>query len=211
MADLGAAGAADDHGLEVAAGLGQPVLEPRRVGAAVMASGSTVLDVFPQGKGVPAYRADLPTTAAGMRELLYPSGYGIGHRAGKAAFDNASDVLQDTFVRPAVLAALFEAMATIHGVEVVPDAVNIVGERGVAIGFTDQGTRNEWLFDPHTYRVIGERQVRVAGGRDGAVVYTAAQLESAVVAHLRERPDGTYRTGEEEEVVPPEPGATPAP
>jgi hypothetical protein len=161
---------------------------------AVTPSGSTDLVAIPAGElAEPAYGGHLPRTAKGMREYLY-------RRAADddVAFADAVGLAQETLLPAATRAALFEAMATIPGVEVVPDARNIDGERGVAIARAGTHIRDELIFSRDGHRVIGQRTVVASDAGDhpaGTVLYTTAVLEVAVVDQVRERPDGTFREG----------------
>ena len=166
---------------------------------AVTPSGSTDLVAIPAHETTPAYLPNLPTTAAAMTEYLYrDAGKGQKSRADAVAFHAGGALSQESLMPPAVRAALFEAMAAIPGVEVVRDAENVAGEKGVAVAFREGVTRDEMLFDVGSHRVIGVRSVFV--GDDGTlptgtVIYSAGVLESAVVGQVRERPDGTFREG----------------
>jgi hypothetical protein len=166
---------------------------------AVTPSGSTELVEIPAHGTTPAYQADLPATAAAMKDHLYRDA-GKGQKSGDdaVAFEAGRALAQESYLPSPVRAALFEAMAAIPGVEYVDDAVNVAGERGVAVAFSRGGHRDELLFDPDSHRVIGTRTVFVgqqAGLPPGSVMYTSAVLESAVVDRVRERPDGTLREG----------------
>ena len=107
---------------------------------------------------------------------------------------------QETLLPSATRAALFEAMAGIGEVEVVPDVENVAGRPGVAVAIRDGDTRYELIFDPDTHLVIGSRSVYAGGEaeglRPGTVMFTTAVLEMAVVDRVRLRPDGTVREGE---------------
>jgi len=166
---------------------------------AVTPSGQTELVAIPAHETTPAYDANLPTTAAAMTDYLYRD-VGKGEKSGAeaVAFQAGRALSQESFMPPAARAALFEAMAAIPGVEVVRDAENVAGEKGVAVAFREGVTRDELLFDPSSHRVIGLRSVFV--GHDGTmptgtVTFSSAVLESAVVSQVRERPDGTFREG----------------
>ena len=174
----------------------------RRDGA-VTPSGSTDLVVIRGGEMSPAYGGDLPTSVAGMRALLYRDAAGSGSKdrsADDVAFQAGMALAQETLLPSATRAALFEAMAGIGEVEVVPDAENVAGRRGVAVAIRDGDTRYELIFDPDTHRVIGSRSVYAGGEaeglRPGTVMFTTAVLEMAVVDRVRLRPDGTVREGE---------------
>lgn len=166
---------------------------------AVTPSGSTELVEIPARETLPAYRPELPDTAAAMRAYLYrDADRGQKSAADAVAFEAGRALAQESFLPSGVRAALFEAMAAIPGVEVVRDAANVAGEKGVAVAHRDGVRRDELLFDPASYTVIGTRDVLlgdVPGLVPGTVMYTSAVLESAVVDEVRQRPDGTFRKG----------------
>lgn len=166
---------------------------------AVTPSGSTELVAIPAREGTPAYQADLPTTAGAMKDYLYRDA-GKGQKDGDdaVAFEAGRALAQESYLPSPVRAALFEAMAAIPGVEYVDDAVNVAGERGVAVAMVTGDRRDELLFDPRGHTVIGTRSVflgEAVGLPPGTVTYTSAVLESGVVSQVLERPDGTFHEG----------------
>jgi hypothetical protein len=76
---------------------------------------------------------------------------------------------------PAVTAALYRAAALIPGVTLVPDATDTVGRHGVAVDFTFQGTRTEWIFSKQTLQYLGSREINTANG--------AIMSEQAIMQH----------------------------
>jgi hypothetical protein len=167
---------------------------------ALTPSGSTGLVEIPAVDARPAYGADLPTTAAAMRDHLYRDSAerDSAHSADYTAFQEGMALAQETLLPPAVRAALFEAMARIPDVELVRGAENVAGRRGVAVAFREGGHRDELLFDPVTHQVIGRRSVwlgRPARLVPDTVEFSAAVLESGVVDRVRLRPDGSVREG----------------
>ncbi|WP_067813998.1 CU044_5270 family protein [Actinomadura kijaniata] len=106
----------------------------------------------------PAYRADLPTDPDRMRSWLYRNSRG-GNPPDVQAFVTVGDTIRETYVPPAAMAAMFRAAAKIPGVTVRRNAVDFAGRRGVAVGQTWHGLRNELIFDARSYRLLGERAV----------------------------------------------------
>lgn len=96
----------------------------------------------------PAYRR-LPTDTAGMRAYLKSK-------------PNDFDVLlhfaiQETYVSPRSMAALFEVMADYPGLEIVEDATDGAGRQGVGLTW-DQPIDQEdvtLVFDPETHVFLG--------------------------------------------------------
>jgi hypothetical protein len=155
---------------------------PNPVAGAALASGGCV----PQ----PAYLADLPATAQAMLAYLYQNSHGENPPAVQA-FITAGDLIRDSYVRPAALAALFAAAAQIPGVSVASHAVNAVGQQGVAVQQTYHGISEQLIFDPRTYAFIGERQVAVSGSSGlsvGTVLDSTAILRLGVVDQAGQLP-----------------------
>jgi hypothetical protein len=84
-----------------------------------------------------------------------------------------------------VSAALYRAAALIPGVTVVADVTDAIGRHGVAVAFTYQGTRMEWIFNRQTVRYLGARHINVA---DGATTSMAAVVQRAFVDHAGQLP-----------------------
>lgn len=100
-------------------------------------------------------------------------------------------ILQQPIVAPALRAAAFNALAELPGIELDSDATDLVGREGYAIGYLDQetGERGEYIFDPETSVILGQRTVLVYPGRislyeglsAGLVIRDVAYLQSKVV------------------------------
>ncbi len=145
---------------------------------------------------IPAYRDDLPTAAGAMRRVLYSGNYGSPAAAkpsrDQRAFTMVGDLIRESYLPPAALAALFEAAATIPGTVVERDIVDAAGRRGIAVTRTDAGSRDELIFDAKTYEFLGERGVAVAdfspaGIRKGEQVYNS-RLRIAIVDKVGQLP-----------------------
>jgi hypothetical protein len=78
------------------------------------------------------------------------------------------DMIKEAIIPPAVAAALYRVAALLPGATVVPDAVNAVGQHGIAIAWAPTNGahtyRNEWIFDKKTLQYIGERDYNVKTG-----------------------------------------------
>lgn len=107
----------------------------------------------------PAYRADLPTDAAGMRKYL--------GQASDAKPDDPQDpkdldtlihfAFTETYVSPQTLAALFEVMADFPGLTVDEHATDLAGHPGFGLSWpqpADQDTVT-LVFDPETHAFLG--------------------------------------------------------
>ncbi|MFH8498867.1 CU044_5270 family protein [Streptomyces coeruleorubidus] len=107
------------------------------------------------------------------------------------AFVTIGDLLRSGVTPPATTASLYRAAALIPGVDVVPDAVDAAGRKGVAVARTHDGERTEWIFDKSTARLLGERTVLVednAWGKAGTVVTSVAVVDSGIVDEAGQTP-----------------------
>ena len=126
----------------------------------------------------PAAPADLPTDADTMLASLHKSTYGEGdtrHDLGREVVDLAGG-----YLRPAVRAALYEAVAKVPGLVVRTDAKDATGRPSVGITWNSTnehgiGNQDEFLFDPVTFAYVGD-------GTTGAVV------SQGIVDQVRQRP-----------------------
>ena len=127
---------------------------------------------------------NLPSDADGMRAHLYTGDRG-GSSKDEAAFTAAGDMLRETYMPPAQRAALFKAVGTIPGVDVIETAEDAAGRKGVGVGRAGlDGVRQDLIFDPKTYELLGERGIVVdenaAKSPAGSLVASTAQLSVTV-------------------------------
>ncbi|GIH68671.1 CU044_5270 family protein [Sphaerimonospora thailandensis] len=138
----------------------------------------------------------LPTDAKGMRDYLYSREHG-DNPPDTGAWAAAGDLLRETYMPAAQRAALFEAAATIPGVTVTEDAQDAAGRRGIGVGRVSFGVREDIIFDPETYELLGERGVVVdakkAKSPVGSLVASTAQLEVTVADSAPEVDDPASR------------------
>ncbi|TDC77320.1 hypothetical protein E1283_07670 [Streptomyces hainanensis] len=154
----------------------------------------TPLDAHPES----SYRGygQLPTDAEAMLEWLYgQQDEGDEERdVDQDAFVAVGDIVRESLLPPDVGAALYEAVALIPDVLLVPDAVTADGRHGVAVARVDSYNpreREELIFDEETLEYIGSRSVAVedfAGVEEGTVLGTTAVLERGVVDGAGDRP-----------------------
>lgn len=100
-------------------------------------------------------------------------------------------LIRQSYLRPAALAALFNAVTEIPGVSVADHAVNAVGQQGVAVQQVYRGISQQLIFNPRTYAFIGEREVAVnasSGLKAGTVLDSTAILGLAVADHAGQLP-----------------------
>jgi hypothetical protein len=105
--------------------------------------------------GTPAYLPNLPTDKDQMRAYLAANGTGEQN-----PLEYVGELIRDHYLPSPVLAALFEAAATIPGVVVVPDAVDAAGRRGVAVAKTTCGIGSELIFNATTHEYLGDQDFR---------------------------------------------------
>jgi hypothetical protein len=108
-------------------------------------------------------------------------------------------ILQQPIVDPELRAAVFNALSELPGIELDRDATDLVGRAGYAIGYVDQetGLRSEYIFDPETSEILGERSMLAGPGQTpayeglpvGVTISDVAYLRSEVVDSTRE-PNG---------------------
>jgi hypothetical protein len=101
------------------------------------------------------------------------------------AFTTIGDLIGQAIAPPAVSAALYRAAALIPGITVVANATDAIGRHGVAVAFTYQGTRTEWIFSGQTLLYLGSRSVDLANGATNGM---AAVTERAFVDHAGSSP-----------------------
>lgn len=109
----------------------------------------------------PTYRLlqSLPTDPRTLLNLIYAGTSGEGQAQGPdgEAFTTIGDMIRETIVPPRTAAALYRAAALIPGVSLIGHVTNAEGRPGIAVAFTGNQVRYEWIFDPSTLQFIGER------------------------------------------------------
>jgi len=113
----------------------------------------------------PTYRflQRLPTNPRALLGLIEREMQGQLPRP-EEAFTTIGDLIGEAIAPPAVSAALYRAAALIPGVTVVANATDAIGRHGVAVAFTYQDTRTEWIFSSKTLQYLGSRSVDLATG-----------------------------------------------
>ena len=102
------------------------------------------------------------------------------------AFGTIGDLIRESVMPPRVSAALYRAAALIPGVTVISSDTDAIGRPGVAVSLTVRGEQQEWIFDRHTYQLLGERDFQ-----NGILVGKTAILGRAIVDRSGELPPGS--------------------
>lgn len=133
-----------------------------------------------------AYPTDPRTVYERIRDHVGPGGHSV---AGQV-FDAIGAALKEQPAPPGMRAALYQALALVPRIELAGAVTDRVGRAGVAVAFTEVGTRHELIFDPETSELLGSRDVLVDPTRSdipapvGTVIGDVAYLERAVVDEL---------------------------
>lgn len=102
----------------------------------------------------PEFVAGLPNDPEQLYQRLSADSGG-----GKQALVYAADALRTGLLPAATRATLLRALTHLPGLDVTDDAADLDGRRGVALGISADGERQEIILDPATGEVIGEREV----------------------------------------------------
>jgi hypothetical protein len=99
-------------------------------------------------------------------------------------------LMQQSYLRPAQRAALYELMADTPGFTVVPHVRDAIGRVGVAVEWTFEGGRGAVIFEPGTYEFLGVRTWPVASFHGpGAHQYDGdALIKLAIVDRVGQLP-----------------------
>ncbi|QKG20795.1 hypothetical protein ACTIVE_2433 [Actinomadura verrucosospora] len=154
--------------------------------------------IAPCGQGAPIdrpYLGDLPADPDALLRLLAANG--DGGRA-ERQWNTATDLI-DRPAPPRVRAALFRAIAKIRGVRLRTGAVDAAGRHGVAITRTQDGVREELVFDPATHRYLGDRDVVTRSseqlGARGSVLFASAVMSTEIVDRMPKPRPGAQTDG----------------
>jgi hypothetical protein len=124
-----------------------------------------------------AYRADLPTDAAGMRKYLSQAGDAKpdDHTNPKDLDTLIHFAFTETYVSPQTLAALFEVMADFPGLTIDEDATDLAGHPGLGLSWPQPADQDSvtLVFDPGTHAFLGIADQSAV--LDHAIVDTAGQ------------------------------------
>lgn len=134
------------------------------------------------------YLITLPTNPDALLRYMYAHA-GRDEDLAESVWDAIYELHNDMLVPPKLQAAFFQAAVRIPGVTVVDHAVDAAGRPGIAVAklINGKGTRDELVFDPHTYQFLGTKSVTVSPhsplGPAGTTVGSSAMLRATVVDH----------------------------
>jgi hypothetical protein len=157
--------------------------------------------------------SELPTDPKALREaveaqaievsgfnLRYPK---VDHLDAAQTKEQLLNVLFEGAPSPALAAAIFNALAEVPGVKLIP-AIDSLGRQGEAIRFApEEGVRREYLFDPDTSELLAQRGVLVdpSASRSyrelppGTTTSERDFIETGVVDSIDETPAGPKARG----------------
>jgi hypothetical protein len=123
------------------------------------------------GPGELTYRdtSTLPTNVQALRKLIEDRQIVDGPDGDWETFVLATDLIRDSYARPALRAALYQVMAGLSGIEVVGKTTDGAGRDGIALASTHDGFRNDVVFDARTAKILEERTVNVANDDQGVL------------------------------------------
>lgn len=149
--------------------------------------------------------SDLPTNPTKLLDVIEQREIVGGPDGDWETFRIVGDLLRETYTTPAVRAALYEVAAELPGVELVGGVTDQAGRPGVAVAYTYDVSRIEWIFDPKTAELLGEREVLLedstldtsnnapgdiygGAGPAGTITYDSTFLVRGVTNSVTERP-----------------------
>jgi hypothetical protein len=125
-----------------------------------------------------AFFSTLPADAKGMLAYFgnFPGKGDPNYYLWKAGTELAGQTMP-----AAQKAAVFQALKLIPGAQLVGEAQDAAGRTGLAVGFVQSsaGVRHELIFDPDTFRFLGEREFVVDAAKAKAPV--GSQLAATAV------------------------------
>ena len=130
-----------------------------------------------------AYKPWLPSTAAGMLAYLahlFPRKKNtnpVGRAGSMIVY--AFGLLTSTDLTPAQQAAMFHALAKIPHLRIVPKLADALGRTGVGIRLRDRRDSYTVIFDPRTFRPLGETFINPAIAHREALVVPATVVDQA--------------------------------
>lgn len=114
---------------------------------------------------------------------------------GRSTIERLMSILSEPITSPALRAAAFNALAEIPGIELEQDVTDVAGRRGDAIWFAERGFGRQFIFDPHTSKILAQAEMIFNAKAadypeipDDTVFREIAYLQSGIVDSTRETP-----------------------
>jgi hypothetical protein len=146
--------------------------------AASLFYGETDQERFPPGEGAYRDTSTLPTNVQALRKLIEDRQIVGGPDGDWETFVLATDLIRDSYARPALRAALYQVMAGLSGIEVVGKTTDAAGRDGIGLASTHDGYRNDVVFDARTAKILEERTVNV-GNEDEGLLHNPGSTSTA--------------------------------
>jgi hypothetical protein len=137
----------------------------------------------PNPPGSYGWEARLPTSRAGLTRYLEGLKAVPGTPPAERIWRGIYGLFQDSALLPASLRnAVYELAASLPGIRLIPGVTDAAGRTGDAIAFDSGGFRQELIFQPHTYHLLGIQE---------SVLTTASAATCASQQPLGGKCDGT--------------------
>jgi hypothetical protein len=133
----------------------------------------------------PEFLASLPSDPKQLYERLRKDSGG-----GKQTLVYAADALRTGLLPAAARANLLRALTYLPGLDLTDGAADLDGHKGVALGISEDGERQEIILNPSTGEVIGERRVSdsMFAGTPKGTVTSYSSITTAVVNGIGAKP-----------------------
>jgi hypothetical protein len=106
------------------------------------------------------WEASLPTSRAGLTRSLEALKAAPGTPAAERIWRGIYFLFQDSKLLPASLrTAVYELAASLPGVRLIPGVTDAAGRTGDAVALDNGGFRQELIFQPHTYQLLGIQEI----------------------------------------------------
>jgi hypothetical protein len=178
-------------GIVVTSATADPTTMPKEAGCFQ----SSFDDVDPPGVGPSAGPTDfaaLPTDPAALYAEIVSRYDGSSASKDEASLVALTDLAgtNSPYLTPALRAAIYRAMALVPGVDVVGSGVDALGRTGTVLARTEpvRGTRAEFILDPATGQILGDRhRVVDPGDAEADVPAGTVTWQSAAVVSVVDR------------------------
>jgi hypothetical protein len=170
----------------------RPVVHEQRPGA----DGQAPFYLGDEGVTYDELLRTLPRDPAALHALLRRKAIECecGNGVPDETFVMVGDLLRDAPLPTARRADLLRAAAYIPGIRLIQHERDLAGREGIGVAFDSDGRRNVLVFDRETHELLGDNERLLEDkpfGPAGYLLGGSAELESALVRSIKERPDGS--------------------